>query len=105
MRIATMLTIGCGAVISLLWLFVLLPVQIRFDRPFADELMPATPQASEVGAVSGIQDTLPSPSATPQYYNGTRPGFRTESSLLMSPTPEPTPSPTPEPTGGLPVTE
>lgn len=107
-RIATLLTVGSGATISLLWLFVLLPVQLKFDRPSqpkTNELAPAAASAPKDGVVSGIQDVLPSPSATPQYYNGTRPGFRTEMPLPSPASPSPTPTPTPESTGGLPVTE
>lgn len=101
-RIASLLTAGSGVVLTLLWLVVLLPLQLRLSSPNEpDEVTQAigdvargrddaTPPSE--GAVSGAQDQAifePTPNpADATLYHGTRPTRRrTDIFMLASPSP------------------
>lgn len=75
-----MMTAISGVIIVLLWMFLLLPIQLRVRE----------------GSPPSVQGVIASPSATPE-----------PSIPVAIPTsiPSPTPSPTPDPQSSLPVSE
>lgn len=93
MRAAIRWTALSGGALALLWVSVLLPLQVG-------SLFTNGEEAIDAGVVQGIQDPVPSvtpsPTATPQLYQGTRPTQRQPASLtpysseLGTPTPLPT---------------
>jgi hypothetical protein len=70
LRAATLLTGASGLAITLIWLVLLLPLQIRLHRPDAGDTEPLPEQAllrvgqDEVGSVSGAR-TQTTPTISP----------------------------------------